>query len=151
MKLQTKYFGEVECQEEDLLNFSVGMFGFDDERQYLLMPFEGSEGTLLCLQSAKTPGLAFVVMDPFALHPEYAPVLQPQELKELGVEKEEELCFYVLCAVKHPVGDSTVNMKCPVAMNPSTRTCRQLILDTDAYDMRHILSQFGRKEDAAQC
>ena len=85
MKLHTKYFGEIEYLEEDLLHFTAGPFGFEEEREFLLLPFEGSAGTLLCFQSTRTPALAFVAMDPFALLPEYAPVLQPQELEELGV------------------------------------------------------------------
>ena len=87
-------------------------------------------------------------MDPFALLPEYAPVLQPQELEELGVSDSQELGFYVLCVVKKPVSDSTVNLKCPVAINPDTRVARQVILEADDYEMRHPLAQFGTEEGA---
>ncbi|NCE65511.1 flagellar assembly protein FliW [Pseudoflavonifractor sp. 524-17] len=148
MKLQTKYFGEIDCEAEEFLTFPVGLFGFEEEHKFLLLPFEGSGGTLLCLQSAETPSLAFVVMDPFSLCPGYAPALQPQELKTLGVKEDGDLAFYVLCVVKTPVSDSTVNLKCPVAVNPETRVSRQVILDTDAYHMRHLLAEFGREEDA---
>ena len=150
MKLYTKYFGEIEYAQEDLLHFTAGPFGFEEEQEFLLLPFEGSAGTLLCFQSTRTPALAFVAMDPFALLPEYTPVLQPQELEELGVSDSQELGFYVLCVVKKPVSDSTVNLKCPVAINPDTRAARQVILETDAYEMRHSLAQFG-KEEGAPC
>lgn len=146
MKLQAKYFGEIDYLEEDILTFPSGLFGFEDERQFLLLPFDGSAGSLLCFQSVQTPALAFVAMDPFALLPEYTPVLQPSELKELGVADSQELGFYVLCVVKKPVADSTVNLKCPVAINPDTRVARQVILETDAYEMRHPLAQFGTEE-----
>lgn len=150
MKLHTKYFGEIEYAQEDLLHFTAGPFGFEEEQEFLLLPFEGSAGTLLCFRSTRTPALAFVAMDPFALLPEYTPVLQPQELEELGVSDSQELGFYVLCVVKKPVSDSTVNLKCPVAINPDTRAARQVILETDAYEMRHSLAQFG-KEEGAPC
>ena len=75
-------------------------------------------------------------------------MLQPQELKSLGVSESQELAFYVLCVVKKPVADSTVNLKCPVAINPHTRTARQVILETDAYEMRHPLAEFGAEEVA---
>ena len=146
MKLQSKYFGEIEYLDEDVIFFSAGLFGFEEERRFLLLPFEGSAGTLLCFQSIQTPALAFVAMNPFALMPDYAPVLQPNELKDLGVSDSQELGFYVLCVVKSPVSDSTVNLKCPVAIHPDTRVARQVILDTDAYEMRHPLNQFGSKE-----
>ena len=147
MKLQTKYFGEIDYQEEEVLTFPSGLFGFEEEHRFLLLPFEGSAGTMLCLQSAATPALAFVMMDPFALQPGYAPVLQPQELADLGVKESQELGYFVLCVVKKPVSDSTVNLKCPVAINPDTRTARQVILETDVYEMRHSLAEFSRKEE----
>ena len=146
MKLQTKYFGEIEYEGGDAISFPAGLFGFEEEQEFLLLPFEGSAGSLLCFQSTHTPALAFVAMDPFSLLPDYTPVLQPQELKELGVTDSQELGFYVLCVVKKPVSDSTVNLKCPVAIHPETRVARQVILDTEAYEMRHPLAQFGTEE-----
>ena len=150
MKLQTKYFGEIDYERGDILSFPAGLFGFEEEQEFLLLPFDGSAGTMLCFQSIKTPALAFVAMDPFALLPEYSPALQGAELESLGVKENEELAFYVLCVVKNPVSESTVNLKCPVAINPDTRVARQVILDTDVYEMRHPLAEFGTKEDA-QC
>lgn len=148
MKLQAKYFGEIDYPEEDILTFPAGLFGFEEEHQFLLLPFEGSAGSLLCFQSVNTPALAFVAMDPFSLLPGYTPVLQPNELKELGVADSQELGFYVLCVVKKPVSGSTVNLKCPVAINPDTRVARQVILEADDYEMRHPLAQFGTEEGA---
>lgn len=147
MKLQTKYFGEIDYERADVLTFPAGLFGFEEEREFLLLPFEGSAGTMLCFQSTKTSALAFVSMNPFALLPDYEPALQPDELEDLGVKKSDELAFYVLCVVKNPVSESTVNLKCPVAINPDTRAARQVILETDIYEMRHPLAEFGKKED----
>ena len=109
MKLQTKYFGEIDYEAGDVITFPVGPFSFEEEHEFLLLPFEGGAGSLLCFQSIHTPGLAFVAMDPFSLLPGYNPVLQPQELKELGVADSQELGFYVLWVVQKPVSDSTVN------------------------------------------
>ena len=148
MRVKTKYFGEIECQEEELLRFPEGLFGFEEEKEFFLLPFEGSEGSLLCFQSAVTPGLAFVAMNPFSLKPDYAPVLTARELKAMGVERSEELCFYALCVVRSPVGESTVNLRCPVAINDQTRRAMQVILEDGGYHMHHLLSDFGRKEEA---
>lgn len=151
MNIQTKYFGNIDYDPADCISFPAGLFGFDDERQFLLLPFEGSASTLLCLQSTETPGLAFVVMDPFALCPGYTPELQPAELQSLGVTASDQLSYYVLCVVRNPVSDSTVNLKCPVAINPHMLVARQVILESDAYQMRHPLSQFSRGEGDATC
>ena len=152
MKTETKYFGEIEYEKTDVLNFARGVFAFEDEHEFLLLPFADSEGALLCLQSLATPSLAFVLMNPFMVDGSYTPVLQPEELKTLGVEDSRELCFYVMCVVKSPVSESTLNFKCPVAINDETRQAMQVILDTNDYGMRHLLSDFSHAEQgAAEC
>jgi flagellar assembly factor FliW len=104
---------------------------------------------MLCLQSIQTEALAFVVLNPISLCPDYDPVLQAEELKELKVGHSHELAYYVLCALKNPVAQSTVNLKCPVAVNPQTRQAQQVILESDDYQMRHPLSEFHEREEAA--
>lgn len=153
MKTETKYFGEIEYEAADVLTFARGIFAFEEEHEFLLLPFADSEGTLLCLQSLATPGLAFVLMNPFALDASYAPVLQPEELKSLGVQDSRELCFYVMCVVKSPVAESTLNLKCPVAINDENRQAMQVILDTNSYGMRHLLAEFNSQdaEGAKEC
>ena len=143
MQTDTKYFGIVEYEPEDDLTFSQGPFGFEEEQSFLLLPFAGSDGNMLCFQSLKTPSLAFVAMNPFSLSPNYAPVLTAEELREMQVERSEDLCYYVLCVVRQPVGASTVNLRCPVAVNAETRQAMQTILETDHYGMRHRLEEFS--------
>ena len=106
---------------------------------------------MLCLQSPATPAMAFVVMDPFSLCPGYVPALRKAELQLFGVEDIQGLCFYVMCAVKHPVSASTVNLKCPVVIHPGTREARQVIMEIEDYGMRHPLAEFGPREEAATC
>lgn len=151
MKIQSKYFGEIEYDQDDVLRFPAGLFGFETEQQFLLLPFEGQQGMLLCLQSLQTPQLAFMVMDPFLLKPDYAPVLQPEELRTMGVECDTELCYYVLCVVRRPVQDSTVNLQCPIVIHADTRRAIQVILEGGGYGMRHLLSEFGTREGDAGC
>jgi len=146
LKTQTKFFGEIEYTKEELLTFAKGLFGFEEEQSFLLLSFSDA-GTLFSLQSVKTPELAFTLMHPFTLDPGYAPVLGEDELKALGVEKSEDLYYYVMCTVKEPVGESTVNMRCPVAINPDTRTAMQVILSDETWEMRHKLADFEKRGD----
>lgn len=144
MKTKTKYFGEIDYTRDELLTFDKGLFGFEEEKEFLLLPFSAA-GTMFSLQSVKTPELAFTLMHPFSLDPDYAPVLNDEDLKELQAEKSEELYYYVLCTVKEPVGESTINMKCPLAIHPDTRRGIQAILEDDAWGMRQSLSEFEER------
>ncbi len=144
VQLKTKYFGTVDYEQQDIINFPDGLYGFDDEKQFLLLPFEGSDATLLCFQSVSTPALAFVAMNPFSLNPSYTPILAPEELEKMGVTRSEDVCYYVMCVVRDPVSTSTVNLKCPVVVNDITQTGMQVILETKEYNMRHLLEEFNK-------
>ena len=147
MKIQTKYFGELNIDDSTTLRFSDGLFGFEQEKEFVLLSFSEEEDFLLCLQSVTTPFLAFTVLNPFMVMPEYRPTLPQEELQRLGVDKSEDLCYYVLCRVENPVSKITVNMRCPVVLNDQTRQARQVILDE--YEMRCTLSSLGKKDDGA--
>ncbi|MCI2106683.1 MAG: flagellar assembly protein FliW [Intestinimonas sp.] len=151
MQINSKYFGQIEYRDTDVLHFKSGLFGFEQEEHFLLLPFAGSAATLLCFQSIATPELAFVAMNPFALKSDYTPVLSKAELNALGVGDSTELSYYVLCVVKSPVSQSTVNLKCPVAVNEDTGEAVQVILETQNYEMRHLLSEFRAKEGETAC
>ena len=145
MRLDTKYFGNITYDPEDVLEFPNGLFGFEQEKQFLLLPFSGSQGNMLCLQSISAPSPAFILMNPFSLKPDYAPLLSREELQLMGVTHSHELCYYVMCVVREPVGESTVNLRCPVVVNPDLRRACQVILEGDVYHMRHRLDEFPKK------
>ena len=146
MQLNTKYFGRIDYAPEDVLTFPGGLFGFESEHEFLLLPFAGSDGNMLCLQSLKAPSPAFIAMNPFSLKPDYAPVLPEEALRLMGVNRSEELCYYVMCVAREPVGESTLNLRCPVVINPDLRKGMQVILDTGDYHMRHRLDEFSNGE-----
>lgn len=151
MQFQTKYFGRIDCGEEERISFPDGLFGFEEEKEFLLLPFQGSNGSLLCFQSTVTPALAFVAVNPFSFKPDYAPELSAPELARLGVSDSRELCYYALCVVREPVSDSTVNLRCPIVVNDQTRQAMQVILDTQEYGMRHPLSELHSQKEGAPC
>ncbi len=151
MKLESRLFGPIDYEPEDIIHFPSGLPSFNDEHQFLLIPMDESGHGPFCLQSVCTPTLTFMLMNPFTLCLDYTPVLRPSERKDLGVTRDEDLCFYVMCAMKRPVHTSTVNMKCPIALNPDTKTAFQVILDTDQFHMRHALSEFFHSKEDAPC
>ena len=151
MIYKTQYFGEIECDESELFTFPAGLPGFEEEHAFLLIPFAESSGNMFSLQSATSPALSFIVMDPFTLDADYAPELTATELRQLNVEKWQDLSYCVLCAPRSPVGESTVNLRCPIAVNLNTRQGKQIVMDSPRYGMRHPLAQFSHREESSSC
>ena len=103
---------------------------------------------MLSLQSLEDETLSFVLMNPFALVPDYAPVLPAQDKKELDIQdNEKNLAYYVICVIRDSVEASTVNLKAPLAINIDTNKAKQVILEDSKYTFRHVLGDLMKKED----
>ncbi|MCR4654210.1 MAG: flagellar assembly protein FliW [Eubacterium sp.] len=144
LTLETKEYGTLEYAPEDIMHYPDGLFGFPDLHDYIpLCLNEEEDNTLLVLQSVDEASIGFVVINPYALDPDYTPYLTPEELQYLGVESEQDLTFYVICVLHENYLDNTVNLKCPLVVNPETRRGMQVILSSSDYDFRHKLSDFS--------
>lgn len=143
--MKTKYFGEVTFTEEDKILFEDGIFGFENKKEYALINFEEDNDTMVNLQSLEEEDLSFVLMNPFYLLEDYETSLTEQEVKKLGIDENTEgVLFYVVCVVKENIKDSTVNLRCPIVVNPKTRRGIQLILDNSEYSFKHSLADFSK-------
>lgn len=61
----------------------------------------------------------------------------------MEVQRSEDLCYYVMCVVRDPVGASTLNLRCPVVIHPDLHRGMQVILDDTSYGMRHRLDSLS--------
>ncbi len=141
MIVNTLNHGDIECSENDLIKFPDGIFGFSELKQYLLLSYD-EDDALLILQSVQRPEVSFVVINPIYLCPDYAPILTPEELSSLEAEHSEDLSYYVICVVRENYLDNTVNLKCPLVINPNTLKGIQVIMEGTPYGFRHKLSSF---------
>lgn len=150
MKLQTKYFGEIDYEPSQALTFPNGLFGFEEERSFLLLPFEGSGGTMLCLQSTATGPLAFVLLDPLLFGRRVQPGAERGGAE--AVRRGGHLKAVLLCALRgeEPRLRQHGQSQVPSGGGSPERRGRQIILETDRYGMRHPLSEFKR-EGAEKC
>ena len=53
--------------------------------------------------------------------------------------------------VRNPASESTVNLRCPVAINDRTRQAVQVILEEGRYQMHHLLSEFAGRKEGGPC
>lgn len=141
MNTITKYFGDLSYKQEDILFLKDGLYGFESYHKYLLIRFEADNPHLLCLQSLEEGDLAFVLVNPFTIVPEYYPVISEEDMKALELTNDSEVSYYSLCVIREPLEQSTVNLKCPLVINPAIRYAKQIILEE--YSLKH---PFGHHE-----
>jgi len=146
MKINTKYFGELDVAEEEALCFPEPLPGFDGSREYVIIRFDDEDDSLYCLQSMTDPTLALVIINPFYLVPDYAPWLNAEDFKTLKAQQDTPLAFYAIAVVHDDWMDSTINLRCPIAINPENRLGKQIVMDDLTYSMRHPINVGTEKE-----
>ncbi|MGC9324739.1 MAG: flagellar assembly protein FliW [Desulfomonilia bacterium] len=135
--MQTVRFGTIPIQEDKVITFPKGILGFARNKKYVLFP-HSEKSPFFWLQSVEDGELAFVVMNPHLVKPDYSIDLEQETLQELGSEKTEDL--ELLCIVTIPRGrpeDMTINLLGPLIINAHTRSAVQVIADSEKHSHRH--------------
>lgn len=138
MVVKTKFFGEVELDDEKILDFPNGIIGFEDFKKYAILFDEEDkrETRISWLQSLEEPALAIPVVDPLAIITEYAPMVEDELLKTLGDPADEDLLFLLALTVPSDMTKVTANMKAPFIINAENKKGVQLIVDNADYPVK---------------
>ena len=136
MKIETKFLGEVEIEENDILTFEYGLPGFPDKQKFTILPID-AELPLAFLQSTEEKSLSFVVAYPFAFKKDYVFDISDEDKLDLQIEKEEEILVYSIVTLKETFQDSTLNLLAPVILNVNKKLGKQIVLqDSVTYSLR---------------
>ena len=140
MKYDTTRFGHIEVTAKDVLNFPVGLYGFERENTFTCLPFAPNvESPMEWLQSLQTPQLAFVITDPFLYVPDYSVKLTEGEKAEIGHEPGHTLETRVIVTIPENYLEMTANLVAPLVINLTSGQARQFVLTSMEYDTRHFL------------
>lgn len=132
---KTRDFGEIEVEEEAVINFNTGMYGFENYTKFVILK-DSPDDDVMFLQSLENTDLSFVLIDPYTIFRNYEPILNEEDLSILEAEKESQLKYLVIAIIKENITQSVANLKSPIAINPSTRIAKQVILQ-NSYPLRY--------------
>jgi flagellar assembly factor FliW len=142
-------FGEVTVEAQSILTFPEGVPGFEGLKSYGLVQIE-EEAPFLRLLSVDEPAVAFVILNPMSIWPDYAPQIGVEDLQGLDLEKEEDLELYCIVTLSSDPKQVTANLKGPIAINTATMKARQMILVDDRYTTKHSLLDASKQTEGAQ-
>ncbi|WP_313528407.1 flagellar assembly protein FliW [Anaerotignum sp.] len=146
MELVTKYFSNMEYDETDVLLFKAGIFGFEKYQKFILIRFDNSNNSLICLQSIDDPDIAFVMINPFHFIPDYELALADSDMKDLELQDMQKLAVYNICVLHDDVPKSTANLRCPIIVNTDTCLAKQIILENSDYPFKYPFQKLINKE-----
>ena len=137
MKIQTKFHGKTEIKAEELYTFESGLPGFLEEKQFGLLPLDGTP--FYVLQSVETASVAFIVTNPFEVFPDYEVKLTDETLTALHIESEQDVLIFSILNIRDPFEKTTINLQAPVILNNDKKKGKQFIMNNSDYEVRQLL------------
>jgi len=142
MEILTKHFGTLEVNDEELIVFDHGLPGFPEDKNFIIIVDETAENKFYCwLQSMDNGDMSLVLIDSFAIMPEYDPLIDEEQLEELGDVDITDLLVFNVAIIGENMGDSTINLKAPVVINNRTKKGKQIVVNNEGYGIRHNLEE----------
>lgn len=145
MKIQTKFFGEVNVDEDQKWTFPKGIPGFDEEKEFALLPLEGNT-VFQVLQSINTKDIAFIVANPYHIAQNYSFDIDEATIHTLDIQKEEEVMVLGVLSLKDPFETSTINLQAPLIFNTDTKKAKQMIINDSSFSMRHPIGALAESK-----
>lgn len=138
MKINTDYMGEVEYNESELISFPEGIFGFEENKNYIIIGEISKDFPFIWLQSTDDASVVFVLTDPFLFVEDYDFKLSEENLDLLKTDKAENINVYTMVVIPTDSKKTTINLKAPIVINQENRVAIQAILDED-YPYKHTI------------
>ncbi len=141
MKIATKFLGEIEIGEQDILTFEHGLLGLENEKKFVLLPID-ADLPLAILQSVDNVEIGFVVAYPFAFKKDYSFDISEDDREQLQIGKEEDVLTYSIVTMKETFQDSTINLLAPLIINMDKKCGKQIVLqDNKSYSLRYPMQR----------
>ncbi|WP_078594285.1 flagellar assembly protein FliW [Evansella clarkii] len=141
MQIETKYTGKTTIDRENIIAFEHGVPSFEEEKEFILLPFSDSPSPFYILQSVNTAGLAFVVMTPFQFFPQYEAKLTDSVIEQLEIEDKNDVAVFVILTLRDTLEKSTANLSGPIVINSRKQKGKQIVLSDTSYNTKHPLVQ----------
>jgi len=143
--IETTRFGRIEVDEEAVITFLQGLFGFEERRRFVVLCLD-EKSPFRWLQSLEDPSLAFVVIEPRHFMPDYAPTISDADVEALGLEADTPYLTFVIVTI--PPGkpeEMTANLMGPIIINAATRIAHQVIVEDEDYTTKHSILEEMKK------
>jgi len=132
--------GEQCSQHTHILDVSGGLFGFPDIQKMELF-YDVEELPFMWLREDNQDGLAFIVIEPGGIIPDYTVEVSDNDVEYLGISgADDTMILNIVTLPSEGNSKVSVNLVGPVIVNRNTFVAKQCIINNhEKYSARHIL------------
>lgn len=145
MQIETIRFGTIDIENEAVIHFPLGLLGFETRQRYVLVD-DPEASPMRWLQSLEEPALAFLIVEPGMLFPDYVVAVSDDDqaflsLSGTATEAGVDGGPVVACLVAIPEDpqEMTINLMGPLVINLQGRLGKQVVMHDGGYSPRHRL------------
>ncbi|MBK1812940.1 flagellar assembly protein FliW [Clostridium sp. YIM B02505] len=138
MKLETKYHGILNYEEEDIITFAKGLPGLQELKKFILVDFEENP-VFKILHSIENKEIGLVTVSPFDVVNEYEFELKDFIIEKLKIEDSSDVLVLNTVTLSTKAENITTNLKAPIIINIKSKLGEQIIVDNSKYMVKHPL------------
>jgi flagellar assembly factor FliW len=134
--------GETEARNQ--IGLPQGLFGFPEIRSMDLL-YDKEELPFMWLREEKSDGLAFIVLEPGGIIPNYSVEIADGDVEVLGITgPEDTLILNIVTLPPDQSGKIFLNLVGPIIVNRATLVAKQCIINNhEEFSARHVLNIGG--------
>ncbi len=121
---------------EHIFHFPLGLPAFEDFKNYVFT-IKPDTRPFMFMNAVEPAGLSFVCVDPFLVHPNYAPRIGLADQEFLRASHTEDILLLSIVTVRPEVQETTANLQGPLAINIRSSIGKQIICEGQSYPVRH--------------
>lgn len=134
-QIATKALGDVAIREQQVLQFPLGLLGFEQLHQYALL--DSSQPPFFWLQSVEHRDIAFVVINPYLVQSDYQLNIDKTDLAVIGDPTAEDLLVFAILTIGATGEAATCNLQGPIVINRAERLAHQAISLDPRWHTKH--------------
>jgi flagellar assembly factor FliW len=139
MEILTRDYGIIEIEESSIIRFDEGVIGFEGFRDYALLGDPDAQTPFRCLQSIDDGDLAFILIDPFSVKPDYEFKIDDDVAEQLSIGGGDNILILAIVVLPDDVKKMSCNLKAPIIINTAAQRGAQHIVDRGDYGVRHYV------------
>lgn len=136
MKVSVSHIETKDSESKTEIFFPEGVIGFREHKHYRIIQ-EKSKEPFFWLQAVDDPSLAFIIIDPKQIKPDYRPLLDEVDKVALRINVLDECQVFVFIVVCKDSNKITANFLAPIIINQKENLARQVVLQEQDYSLQH--------------
>ena len=119
------------------ITFKKGIPGFDFVKYFVLKELKDNERFKIL--ESKESEVSFITISPFEIYSDYEIDLNEETIKELQIDKPEDVLVLSIITLGKTLESSTMNLQAPIVINIKKNLGKQYIMQNTKYETKHPL------------